>query len=125
MQVALLEPKLPKNWFSHIDASLSRQPLVKGERLVRYEVNAVMALWTALPTEAGPTSDHPVVHFAAPRPRGVALALIGSSARSRHTWSAYPDAVTPAARGKCKFTWLVLGGDPAARSHRVEQFTAL
>ena len=24
-----------------------------------------------------------------------------------------------------KFTWLVLGGDPAARSHRVEQFTAL
>ena len=28
---------------SHIDASLSRQPLVKGERLVRYEVNAVIA----------------------------------------------------------------------------------
>ena len=28
-----------------------------------------------------------------------------------------PDAV--------KLTWLVLGGDPAARSHRVEQFTAL
>ena len=27
---------------SHIGASLSRQPLVKGERLVRYEVNAVM-----------------------------------------------------------------------------------
>ena len=26
---------------SHIDASHSRQPLVKGERLVRYEVNAV------------------------------------------------------------------------------------
>ena len=26
----------------HIDASHSRQPLVKGERLVRYEVNAVM-----------------------------------------------------------------------------------
>ena len=23
-----------------------------------------------------------------------------------------------------KLTWLVLGGDPAARSHRVEQFTA-
>ena len=31
-----------KNWRSHIDASHSRQPLVKGERLVRYEVNAVM-----------------------------------------------------------------------------------
>ena len=31
-----------KNIISHIDASLSRQPLVKGERLVRYEVNAVM-----------------------------------------------------------------------------------
>ena len=31
-----------KNSVSHIDASHSRQPLVKGERLVRYEVNAVM-----------------------------------------------------------------------------------
>ena len=31
-----------KNLESHIDASHSRQPLVKGERLVRYEVNAVM-----------------------------------------------------------------------------------
>ena len=25
----------------------------------------------------------------------------------------------------CKLTWLALGGDPAARSRRVEQFTAL
>ena len=31
-----------KNCKSHINASLSRQPLVKGERLVRYEVNAVI-----------------------------------------------------------------------------------
>ena len=31
-----------KHLNSHIDASHSRQPLVKGERLVRYEVNAVM-----------------------------------------------------------------------------------
>jgi hypothetical protein len=31
-----------KNFGSHIDASHSRQPLVKGERLVRNEVNAVM-----------------------------------------------------------------------------------
>ena len=28
-------------------------------------------------------------------------------------------------RWLCKLTWLVLGEDPAARSHRVEQFTAL
>ena len=34
--------RLRKNWRSHIDASHSRQPLVKGERLVRHEVNAVM-----------------------------------------------------------------------------------
>ena len=33
-----------KNSGSHIDASHSRQPLVKGERLVRYEVNAVIKL---------------------------------------------------------------------------------
>ena len=31
-----------KNLGSHIDASHSRQPLVKGERLMRHEVNAVM-----------------------------------------------------------------------------------
>ena len=35
---------LRKNSRSHIDASHSRQPLVKGERLVRYEVNAVMLM---------------------------------------------------------------------------------
>ena len=29
---------------SHIDASHSRQPLVNGDRLVRYEVNAVMGI---------------------------------------------------------------------------------
>ena len=33
-----------KNSRNHIDASHSRQPLVKGERLVRYEVNAVIPL---------------------------------------------------------------------------------
>ena len=33
-----------KNLGSHIDASHSRQPLVKGERWVRYEVNAVMSI---------------------------------------------------------------------------------
>ena len=39
--------RLRKNWRSHIDVSHSRQPLVKGERLVRYEVNAVMVcVWT-------------------------------------------------------------------------------
>ena len=31
-----------KNCVSHIDVSHSRQPLVKGERLVRYEVNTVI-----------------------------------------------------------------------------------
>ena len=39
----MLDIAVRKNWGSHIDASLSRQPLVKGERLVRYEVNAVIA----------------------------------------------------------------------------------
>ena len=33
---------LPKNGANHIDAHHSRQPLVKGERLVRYEVHAVI-----------------------------------------------------------------------------------
>ena len=39
---AALDIAVHKNWGSHIDASHSRQPLVKGERLVRYEVNAVI-----------------------------------------------------------------------------------
>ena len=38
----MLDIAVRKNWESHIDASHSRQPLVKGERLVRYEVNAVI-----------------------------------------------------------------------------------
>ena len=42
--VNLLGPKPRKNSGSHIDASHSRQPLVKGERLVRYEGNAVMCM---------------------------------------------------------------------------------
>ncbi len=49
-EVGALE--LRKNWGSHIDASHSRQPLVKGERLVRYEVNAVMDdpyVWQTVP----------------------------------------------------------------------------
>ena len=36
---------------SHIDASHSRQPLVKRERLVRYEVNAVMHMYVAEQTK--------------------------------------------------------------------------
>ena len=39
-----------KNFRSHIDASHSRQPLVKGERLVRYEVNAVITIVETLLT---------------------------------------------------------------------------
>ena len=34
-----------KNMGSHIDASHSRQPLVKGEKLVRYEVNAEILVY--------------------------------------------------------------------------------
>ena len=37
-----MEHALRKNCEIHIDVSHSRQPLVKGERLVRYEVNTVM-----------------------------------------------------------------------------------
>ena len=45
-----------KNSGSHIDASHSRQPLVKGERLVRYEVNAVMLLLELLASVQGCTN---------------------------------------------------------------------
>ena len=36
--------RLRKNLGSHIDVFLSRQPLLEGERLVRYDVKAVMQL---------------------------------------------------------------------------------
>ena len=40
--VGLVEPL--KNLNIHISASLSRQPLVKGERSVRFEMNAAMSV---------------------------------------------------------------------------------
>ena len=42
----LLGHKPHNNSEIHIGVSHSRQPLVKGERLVRYEVNAVMHIWS-------------------------------------------------------------------------------
>ena len=50
-----------KNSRNHIAASHSRQPLVKGERLVRYEVNAVIRKYCATRAAPGPLRDgHPV-----------------------------------------------------------------
>ena len=51
-----------KNSGSHIDASLSRQPLVKGERLVRYEVNAVMPRRRRHPCAICAVSSHAPFH---------------------------------------------------------------
>jgi len=62
-----------KNSEGHIDASHARQPLVKGGRLVRYEVNAVMgvsqaagspallrlSLWWLLRVAATSSTRHP------------------------------------------------------------------
>jgi hypothetical protein len=64
-EVGAPEPR--NNSGSHIDASHSRQPLVKGERLVRYEVNAVM------------TRDY-VSQVLAQQQRCIDAFLVGSSA---------------------------------------------
>ena len=53
----LLAPRRLKNCVSHIDASHSRQPLVKGERLVRYEVNAVINIVETLLTPRKKTNQ--------------------------------------------------------------------
>ena len=68
-----------KNSGSHIDASHSRQPLVKGERLVRYEVNAVM-LMCALQflCHGGFAHDVCLLRHLAPH-----LCYLNSSARQR------------------------------------------
>ena len=55
-----------KNSGSHIDASHSRQPLVKGERLVRYEVNAVMLRHGATFGGASSRSPPPLASAGAP-----------------------------------------------------------
>ena len=61
--VRTLGTKSPrKNLISHIDASLSRQPLVKGERLVRYEVNAVMVHFQTLCHSGARASAHQLFH---------------------------------------------------------------
>ena len=48
-----------------------------------------------------------------------------SGARYQHVVAANAGKVAGLLPLCGKLTWLVLGGDPAARSHRVEQFTAL
>ena len=51
-------------------------------------------------------------------------ALVELDAREERCIESF--GLTPLARSRrCKLTWLVLGGDPAARSHKVEQLTAL
>ena len=63
-----------KNNGSHIDASLSRQPLVKGERLVRAEMNAVIIIIAT-------TTYHLLEAFAIVRPvRTWSLSLLTSCA---------------------------------------------
>ena len=48
--------------------------------------------------------------------RGFAKSTVSQNARKKGCVSKASEV---------KLTWLVLGGDPVARSHRVEQFTAL
>ena len=62
--------RLHKNSGSHIDASLSRQPLVKGERLVRYEVNAVIAAYDAMKRIAHSSQSAAMVFALASKMRG-------------------------------------------------------
>ena len=51
------------------------------------------------------------------------LRLAANRVRDHCRYVAVPVALRNWASGK--LTWLVLGGDPAVRSRRVEQFTAL
>ena len=67
---------------SHIDASLSRQPLVKGERLVRYEVNAVIpTVRTATGTYQNKTDE-----------AGVSALIVGST---------YPESICSRSSRSC------------------------
>ena len=45
--------------------------------------------------------------------------------RSMHCVKSKEKCYAAQAKDVSKLTWLVLGGDPAARNHRGEQFTAL
>jgi hypothetical protein len=87
-----------KNCISHIDASHSRQPLVKGERLVRYEVNAVMAVvfaqWTlhfAVQKERFSGRDAVDVSITPPsRPPTCAMWMVVSHPMLMWLWAAVP-----------------------------------
>ena len=70
-----------KNCISHIDASHSRQPLVKGERLVRYEVNAVILRTAELP--AASQRAMTTVCFTVGRAQTLHLRYLGLFARQR------------------------------------------
>jgi hypothetical protein len=60
-----------KNSEIHIDVSHSRQPLVKGERLVRYEVNTVILWWSPLAGATPSTNGRgPLPKQAESRPAG-------------------------------------------------------
>ena len=53
-----VDPKARKNSEIRIDAPLSRQPLVKGERLVRFEVSAAMSWFLFLDRLLHRVSQH-------------------------------------------------------------------
>jgi hypothetical protein len=53
------------------------------------------------------------------------LAFLSLPHRSEHQQTFLADHDFHVNPSSIKLTWLVLGEDPAARSHRVEQFTAL
>ena len=99
-----------KNSGSHIDASHSRQPLVKGERLVRYEVNAVMPIHALAP----PSSDSGCVRLSVSRcHRSVgAFPANGNDCFRQTTCSVFPMSCMPAAiipSGMKPLIWFFVG----------------
>ena len=75
-----------------------------------------------------PCTAHPACAATAPthtHPSHPAAEPTDSGARYQHVVAANAGKVAGLLPLCGKLAWLVLGGDPAARSHRVEQFTAL
>ncbi len=76
--------------------------------------------------EANPQEDNSEkTEEAQGKARGVWQPFVQGKQGGKHPCSQPPCATLCVSALKCKLTWLVLGGDPAARSHRVEQLTAL
>ena len=84
-------------------------------------INVTSSIFEALYAPTTPNAPHKALR----EPQGGAAWKIGITETSKYTVRRTYHVDITGRIIRIKLTWLVLGGDPAARSRRVEQLTAL